>query len=63
MAVSLENQPAQTTITIADADGTVLLEYTPQMAYEVVIYSSPRLVSGQTYTVTAGAVSGETEAG
>lgn len=63
VAVSLENQPAQTTITIADADGTVLLEYTPQMAYEVVIYSSPRLVSGQTYTVTAGAVSGETEAG
>lgn len=63
VAVSMGNQSAQTAVTIADADGNILLEYTPPLSFEAVIYSSPQLVSGQTYTVSAGTVSGEVEAG
>ncbi len=62
IAVSVGSQSAGTTIIISDSDGNVLLEYTPELAFQVIIFSSPDLVSGETYTITAGSVSGESEA-
>ncbi len=62
IAVSVGTQEAGSTVTITDADGNVLWSYEPELAYEIVIFSSPDIVSGESYTITAGTVSGETEA-
>lgn len=62
IAVRAGNQSAGTTITITDQDGNTLVEYTPELSFDVIIFSSPDLVSGDTYTVTTGSVSFETEA-
>ncbi len=62
IAVRAGNQSAGTTITITDQDGNTLVEYTPELSFDVIIFSSPELVSGDTYTVTTGSVSFETEA-
>ncbi len=62
IAVTTGSQSAGTTVTISDPDGSTLLEITPELSFDVVIFSSPDLVSGETYSVTAGSVSGEAEA-
>ncbi len=62
LSVNAGSQEAGTTITISDSDGNVILEYTPDLSFQVIIFSSPDLVSGETYTVTAGSTSGEVEA-
>ncbi len=62
ISVSVGSQEAGTTITISDSDGNVILEYTPELAFQVIIFSSPDIVSGETYTITAGSVSGESVA-
>lgn len=62
ISVSTGSQEAGTTITIADSDGNIILEHTPELPFQVVIFSSPDIISGETYIVTAGSVSGETEA-
>ena len=50
---------AGTTITVADADGTVLISTTPEYAYQLIIISSPMIEKGKAYTVTAGTATGE----
>lgn len=62
VSVSVGNQSAGTAITLTDSDGNTIISYTPELSFHVVIFSSPDIVSGQTYTVTAGSVSGETTA-
>lgn len=62
LSVSVGSQTAGTAITISDSDGNIILEYTPELSFQVIIFSSPELVSGETYTITAGSVSGESEA-
>ena len=62
VAVSVGNQSAGTTITLTDFDGNTLLSYTPELEFNVVIISSPDIVSGETYNVYAGTVSGGTQA-
>ena len=52
--LSVGQQEAGTTLTLADADGTVLLEWQPAKSYNTVVLSCPGLVDGGTYTVTAG---------
>lgn len=44
---------AGTEFTVADADGNVLISYTPDKSYQSVVFSCPELAEG-TYTVTAG---------
>ena len=62
IAVSVGEQEAGTSITVTDQDGNTVTEHTPQLSFQAVIYSSPELLSGETYTVTAGNVSGSIEA-
>lgn len=59
VAVSVGNQSAGTFITLTDSDGNVLLTCEPALSFAVVILSSADVVSGQTYTVTVGNLSGE----
>lgn len=62
IAVSVGEQEAGTSITVTDQDGNTVTEHTPQLSFQAVIYSSPELLSGETYTITAGNVSGSIEA-
>ena len=62
VAVSVGNQSAGTTVTLTDQNGKTLLSVTPELSFAVVILSSPDIVSGETYTITVGSVSGEFEA-
>lgn len=45
-------------ITLTDADGNVLVEYTPEKNYNCVVVSCPELTEGGTYTLSLG---GETQ--
>ena len=62
VAVSVGNQAAGTKITLQNSSGKTLITYTPPLPFAVVILSSPDLVSGETYTITVGTVSGEMQA-
>ncbi len=62
ISVSVSEQSADTTVTVADSEGNILITFTPEMSFNVVIVSSPEIISGETYTITAGTVSGEAEA-
>ena len=61
-AVSVGNQSAGTNITLQDKNGNTIISYAPELSFVVVILSSPDIVSGETYTITVGATSGEFEA-
>jgi hypothetical protein len=47
------------TLTVTDSTGNKILTYTPAKDYQCAVISSPALVKGETYTVTAGSVSTE----
>ena len=49
---------AQTTITLTDANGTTLFSYAPKLDFNIVIFSSPETISGESYTITIGSTSG-----
>ena len=59
IAVKVSNQSAGTTVTLTDSKGNVVFTFTPELSFEVVILSSPDIVTGETYTITVGTVSGE----
>lgn len=63
ISVSAGEQSAGTEITLTDAEGNTVINYTPELDYNVVILSSPDIESGQTYTLIVGDISGEVEAG
>ncbi len=62
VAVSVGSQSAGTAITLEDKDGNTIISYTPELSFQVVILSSPDVVSGETYTITVGSLSGEFQA-
>ena len=62
IAVTAGNQEAGTEITVTDQNGNTIINCTPELSFNVIIVSSPDIVSGETYTITAGAISGEIEA-
>ncbi|HIZ56601.1 MAG TPA: carbohydrate-binding domain-containing protein [Firmicutes bacterium] len=62
ISIRVENQSAGTEITLTDQNGNVLISYTPELSFNVVILSSPDIVSGQTYSITAGNISSEIKA-
>ena len=62
VSVSTGSQSAGTAVTLADQEGNTLLTCTPEESFQVVILSSPDLVSGETYTITIGGASAEVEA-
>ncbi|MGN1345326.1 MAG: carbohydrate-binding domain-containing protein [Eubacteriales bacterium] len=57
MMVSVGNQPAGSTVTLTDASGNVLAEYTFAKSFSNVVVTCPGLVDGGTYTLTAGTYS------
>jgi hypothetical protein len=57
IAVQLPTQSENTVITLTDKDGNVLLSHTPALFYQVIILSSPDLISGQEYTLSVGTMS------
>ena len=62
ISVSLNAQTEGTAITLTDQDGNEIISYTPELSYVVIILSSPDIISGETYTLTAGTVSGSVTA-
>ncbi|MGM9600462.1 MAG: carbohydrate-binding domain-containing protein [Faecousia sp.] len=62
IALSVGSQAALTQITVKNANGSLVFDYAPELPYEVVILSSPDLISGETYTITVGSLSGSFQA-
>ena len=57
--LTVDNQPADSTVEIMDEQGNVIASYTPPKAYNSVVISAPEITKGNTYTVTAGDTSTE----
>lgn len=62
IACSVGTVPAGSQITIKDSSGSVVISCTTEYSTALLIISSPDIVKGQTYTVTAGTVSGDLQA-
>lgn len=62
IAVSVGNQSANTEIVLKDSKGNTIVSYTPELSFGVVIISTPDMVSGETYEITVGSISGEFKA-
>lgn len=63
IAVSVGNRSAGTTIKITDSKGNTVITYEPALSFAVMIFSSPDIVSGETYTLEIGSNSGNVTAG
>ncbi|MGN0349033.1 MAG: carbohydrate-binding domain-containing protein [Roseburia sp.] len=59
IAINAGSQAAGTTISLSDKNGNSMLTHTPKLPYEVVILSSPDIISGEVYTITVGSSTGE----
>lgn len=62
IAINVGAADAGESITVLDANGTELLSHTPELSYNVFIFSSEELVKGETYTVTVASSSEEVTA-
>ncbi len=62
IAVSVGSQSANTEIVVKDSSGNEILVYSPELSFQVVIISTPKLKSGEKYSVNIGGSSGEFEA-
>ncbi|MBR0402750.1 MAG: carbohydrate-binding domain-containing protein [Lachnospiraceae bacterium] len=51
---SFGQQAAGTAVTLTDASGNVLAEYTPSKSFSSIVISVPGIEAGQTYTLTVG---------
>ncbi|RIX52792.1 carbohydrate-binding domain-containing protein [Paenibacillus nanensis] len=49
-----QTQTAGSPVTLKDADGTEILTVTPTKDYQIVLFSSPEVKSGSTYSVASG---------
>ncbi len=59
IALSVGNQSADTVIVLKDKNGKEIVSYAPELAFQILIISTPEMISGETYTVTVGSESGE----
>lgn len=57
----LVNTNSSGEITVKNSNGDVIVSYTPTKSYGCVVISSPKIVKGEIYTVTAGSYSTEVE--
>ena len=62
LGVSVGNQSGGTKIEVIDSEGKVLVAAQPSKAYSCVVVSCPRMVSGETYTLNVGTLTGELQA-
>jgi len=51
---SLPSQNQNAKLTISDRSGNVIITYQPKNPYAAILATSPKMVAGQTYTITAG---------
>ena len=58
IAVQVGTAAAGTEITLTDSAGNVIISYTPDLGYNVVILSCPEMNKGESYTITVGTASG-----
>ena len=60
LAVSVGGgQSSGVKITVSDSSGKELVSYQPELNFSVIIFSTPELVSGQTYHVSVGSLEGD----
>lgn len=62
IALRVGNCKANTQIILTDAKGKTVISYAPKLDFAVVIFSSPEIIKGETYTITVGDQSGTFEA-
>lgn len=62
IAIRMGSQSAGTEITVTDGNGKELVKTAPELDFSVFIFSSPELVSGQSYRVAVGGVEDEIDA-
>lgn len=56
------NRSAGTQIVLKDSSGHELVSCAPELSFAVVILSTPEMVKGETYTISAGTSSGDVKA-
>ncbi len=54
IAVSVGSQSAGTKITVKNKNGNEVIAHSPELSFQVVIISSPDIISGEEYTLTVG---------
>ena len=54
IAVTMNTKSANERITITASDGAVILDYTPALAYQLIVISMPSIQKGETYTLSVG---------
>ncbi|MGN0452220.1 MAG: hypothetical protein ACI4GZ_00285, partial [Ruminococcus sp.] len=54
IALSVGNQSANTQIIVKDKSGNEIVTHSPELSFQIVIISTPEMISGETYTVTVG---------
>ncbi len=59
IGVSVGQQEAGAEIVLRNKGGAALLTSAPELPYEILIFSSPELVAGETYTLSVGTLSGD----
>ena len=57
IALRVGDQSAGTNITLTDEGGNTLINYAPELNYEIVILSTPDMKKGEVYTVAVGVLS------
>lgn len=62
ITANVGNQSAGTQIQLSDSKGNTVFTHTPELDFSLVIFSSPELTSGETYTLTVGTSSSEVTA-
>lgn len=59
IAVNVGNQSSDTSIILKDKDGNTVMTHKSTKDFAIAILSSPDIVSGETYNISVGTVSGE----
>jgi len=62
LAVQAGQGQSGVTITVSDKDGKELVSFQPELPFSVIIFSTPELISGQTYHITIGDKEADLEA-
>lgn len=62
IALTVGNQSAGTRITLADTQGNILIDVTPEENFAITILSCPEMKKGESYTVTVGTLTDTFEA-
>ncbi|MBQ8831791.1 MAG: carbohydrate-binding domain-containing protein [Oscillospiraceae bacterium] len=62
ISVSVGNQNGGTKIELTDSNGNIVLQHTPELSFAVVILTMPEIISGESYTLNVGTVTGNVTA-